>query len=223
MAERLETNIVRFRTAWGGFNKQDVTDYLIKINASHREALVRLNARVEQLEKENEALQQPTADAQQLQELESYNQRLMDRVRMLEDQLAEAQEALAACEAAPAEPQPAPAEVFTQAPVTIVEIPQESQLMTKELEAYRRAEAMERRVAQRYRQVTCQVEKISGGIVQELTNTVDTARVALTAIENQLAALQGASRHLDTTMADGVEKLEAMSDEYADLVDLMAE
>lgn len=208
MAERMETNIVRFRTAWNGFNKQDVTEYLVKTNGAHREALTRLNDRVAELESENEALRQTAPDTQRVEELESYNMKLMERIRLLEDQLAEAEKALAEADSqAPGAPVAAAVPAAASG----------DEIRVLELEAYRRAEAMERRASLRFQQVSQQVGQISGSIVKELTSTVDSARVALDAIDDQLNVLQGASRQLDTAMADGVEKLETMATDYAEL------
>ena len=87
------------------------------------------------------------------------------------------------------------------------------ELRSRELEAYRRAEAMERRASQRFRQVNQQVEEISGPIIRELAGTVDSARTALEAIGSQLSTLQAASEQLKGVMSEGSEKLEALANE----------
>ena len=90
------------------------------------------------------------------------------------------------------------------------------ELREKELEAYRRAEAMERRASQRYQQVKGQVEQISDAMVHDLSGTVDSAKNALEAIGSQLQLLQNATEQLQATMDTGVEKLETMASEAMD-------
>ena len=155
------------------------------------EYLVKLNeehrAALAELEKKAAALEQENeslrqaVDRNRLEELESQNRALVQQVQTLEAQVEK--------------------QTLTGDP----------ELREKELEAYRRAEAMERRAAQRYRQVKGQVEEISGHMVRELSGTVDSARNALDAIGTQLSMLQNASEQLSTTIQGGVEKLENMA------------
>ena len=85
------------------------------------------------------------------------------------------------------------------------------EIRAKELEAYRRAEAMERRASQRYQQVKGQVEQISDAMVRDLSDTVDSAKTALDAIGSQLELLQNASQQLGIAMVDGMAKLEGIA------------
>ena len=85
------------------------------------------------------------------------------------------------------------------------------QIRAKELEAYRRAEAMERRAAQRYQLVKGQVGEISDAMVREMSDTVDSAKSALDAIGTQIDLLQNASQQLGVAMHTGMGKLECLA------------
>ena len=100
-----------------------------------------------------------------------------------------------------------------EAKVEELSVTGDPELRAKELEAYRRAEAMERRATQRYQQVKGQVEQISDAMVRDLSGTVDSAKTALEAIGSQLELLQNASHQLSAAMRTGVEKLENMASE----------
>lgn len=146
-------------------------------------------AAVEELEKKAAALEQENemlrqaVEGNRLEELEQQNLALTQQLEALEAKL----------------------ETLTQAG--------DPELREKELEAYRRAEAMERRASQRFRQVSGQLEEISANLAQQLTGTVDSARTALNAIDSQLDLLQGASEQLSAAMQTGTEKLEAIGEQ----------
>lgn len=143
-------------------------------------------AAVEELEKKAAALEQENemlrqaVEGNRLEELEQQNLALTQQLEEMEAKL----------------------ETLTQAG--------DPALREKELEAYRRAEAMERRASQRFRQVSSQLEEISANLAQQLTGTVDSARTALNAIDSQLDLLQGASEQLSAAMQTGTEKLETI-------------
>lgn len=145
-------------------------------------------AALEELEKKAAALEQENdmlrqaVEGSRLEELERQNQALKQQLEALEAKL----------EALSQEGDP--------------------ELREKELEAYRRAEAMERRASQRFRQVKSQMEEISMSLAQQLTGTVDSARTALNAIDTQLDLLQNASEDLTAAMQTGTEKLEAIGE-----------
>ncbi len=181
--------LVRFRSAMGGFHKGDVTQYLVKLNEEHKASLEEMEEKVADLEQENDMLRQ-TVGTRRIEELEAQKQGLEENVRNLEEKVRLLEEQVAE-----------------------LSVTGDAEIREKELEAYRRAEAMERKASRRYRQVSGQVEDISGAMARELSGTVDSARNALDAIGTQLSVLQDVSEQLQATMQGGVEKLEAMAND----------
>ena len=191
------TTIVRFRSAVAGFHKGDVTNYIAQTVSAHRETVKSLNDRIEALEKENEKLRnaavcegeypQPEDNAEQLEALLEENGLLKNRVRQLEYKLEEA------LEKEPAEEQ------------------KDENLWEKELEAYRRAEAMERRVSLRTQEITRQLDVITGQSSERLRCAMESARAVISAIEAQLGVLQETSEDLDTAMAEGLEQIKSVA------------
>ena len=187
-----ETTVVRFRSALGGFHKGDVTNYISQTVSAHRDTVRKLNDQIEALEQENENLRGTAADgaylaeleekAQQLIALQEENGLLKNRVRQLEYKLEEQEEA------ASAEP--------------------EENLQEKELEAYRRAEAMERRVCQRTQAMKVQLDEISGQASEQFQAAMESVKTVLAGIEDYLATLRNTSENLDAAMAEGLERLQ---------------
>ena len=187
-----ETTVVRFRSALGGFHKGDVTNYISQTVSAHRDTVRKLNDQIEALEQENENLRSTAADgaylaeleekAQQLIALQEENGLLKNRVRQLEYKLEEQEEA------ASAEP--------------------EENLQEKELEAYRRAEAMERRVCQRTQAMKVQLDEISGQASEQFQAAMESVKTVLAGIEDYLATLRNTSENLDAAMAEGLERLQ---------------
>ena len=191
------TTIVRFRSAVAGFHKGDVTNYIAQTVSAHREAVKSLNDRIDALEKENERLRnaadcageypQQEDCSEQVEALLEENGLLKNRVRQLEYKLEEALEKEAA------------------------EEPKDENLWEKELEAYRRAEAMERRVALRTQEITRQLDVITDQSSERLHCAMESARAVLSAIEAQLSVLQETSEDLDTAMAEGLEQIKSVA------------
>ena len=180
-----------------GFHKGDVTNYIAQTVSAHRETVKSLNERIDALEKENESLRasvactgecpQPEDCSEQVEALLEENGLLKNRVRQLEYKLEEALEKEAA------------------------EEPKDENLWEKELEAYRRAEAMERRVSLRTQEITRQLDKITDQSSQRLRCAMESARAVLSAIEAQLNVLQETSEDLDTAMAEGLEQIKSVA------------
>ena len=184
------TTVIRFRTALAGFHKGDVTDYISQTVNTHRDTVRKLNEQIDALERENEQLRRTAAEgdyvseleekAQQLIALQEENGLLKNRVHQLEYKLEEKEEAV------PAEP--------------------EENLQEKELEAYRRAEAMERRVCQRTQAMKEQLEEISGQASEQFQAAMDSVKSVLAGIEDYLATLRSTSETLDAAMTEGMER-----------------
>lgn len=190
------TTVIRFRTALAGFHKGDVTDYISQTVNTHRDTVRKLNEQIDALERENEQLRRTAAEgdyvseleekAQQLIALQEENGLLKNRVHQLEYKLEEKEEAVTA------EP--------------------EENLQEKELEAYRRAEAMERRVCQRTQAMKEQLEEISGQASEQFQAAMDSVKSVLAGIEDYLATLRSTSETLDAAMTEGMERLQTAAE-----------
>ncbi|MGM9605314.1 MAG: hypothetical protein ACI3XG_09640 [Faecousia sp.] len=181
----------QFRTSLGGFNREDVVRYMEFINNKHA-------AQVAQLTNELEYLRgkQDTLDANRVSELEKQlsaaqaeNDTLKHRIAVLERSLQEATAALA---------QPTAAVQIT---------PSES-----ELEAYRRAERVERVAKERARQVGHQTADALGKISTQMDDAVSQLSDVSARMMEQLNQLQQAvsgSRQAVQTAAGMAEQLNA--------------
>lgn len=173
-----------FRSAFNGFNREDVVHYLEYLNNKHNSELTRLNQEVDHLSsklttvdpslesrcRELEVmLDAANAEKAELnrkltaQEAESAEKD--QRIRQLEDQLAQAQNA------------PAPMEV-KEAPAVL------PNSAMHELEAYRRAERAERMAKERAEQVYRQ----TNGILADATVKVEEAAKQIGTVTDQVMA-----------------------------------
>ena len=185
----------QFRSAFNGFNRDDVVRYMEFINNKH-------SAQVAQLTNELEYLKgkQDTLDSNRVSELEKQlssalaeNEALKHRIAALEHSLQEAK--AAAAQSVPA-PQVAPSE--------------------SELEAYRRAERVERVAKERARQVGQQTAQAMGEISAQMDDAAEKLSVVAAQITQQLAQLQQAvagSRQAVRDAAGMVESLNAEIEE----------
>lgn len=192
-----EATVIRFRTALAGFHKGDVTNYISQTVNTHRDTVGKLNEQIETLEQENEELRRTAAEgayvseleekARQLIALQEENGLLKNRVRQLEYKLEETEEA-------------------------VVSAQPEEDLQEKELAAYRRAEAMERRVCQRTQAMKEQLDEISGQASEQFQAAMESVKTVLAGIEDYLAALRSTSENLDTAIAEGLERLQTAAE-----------
>jgi len=173
-----------FRSAFNGFNREDVVHYLEYLNSRHTSQVNQLTVENEELRARLEAL--PSEDL-----TESLNARIAE----LEEQLAQA---LARCEEL--ENQAAPVEVPQQAAAPTV---------SEELEAYRRAERIEREARERAELVYFQANGVLteaaakvDGISTDITDMADQVMTQLTqlqmAVSKSKQALQDASSIMNT-------------------------
>ena len=186
----------QFRSAFNGFNRDDVVRYMEFINNKH-------SAQVAQLTNELEYLKgkQDTLDSNRVSELEKQlsaalaeNDALKHRITVLEHSLQEAKAAAA-----------------QSVPVTQPVQPSES-----ELEAYRRAERVERVAKERARQVGQQTAQALGQISARMDDAAGQLSSLAGQIADQLAQLQQAvagSRQAVREAAGTVESLNAEIEE----------
>ena len=170
--------IQNFRSALGGFNREDVVRYIEYMNNKHSAELEQLN---HQLQAAREALSQAKAQGDVTQ-LKTQLEEAQARCQELEAQLAEAR-------ACAEEPQEAAQAVQTPAVSS-----------ADELEAYRRAERTERlardRAAQIYAQAnaaladaTLQVDQAVAQMTAELQSYVNSAENAKTQLQEAVNTL----------------------------------
>ena len=188
-----------FRSAFNGFNREDVVHYLEYLNTKHSNQLNQLNAENESLRKQVDAL--PALESQQLltssledkcAELTRLLEEAQSRCAGLEQQLEAARARCAELEqAAQAKPEEA------QEPVL-------SPLASDELEAYRRAERIEREAKERAELVYFQANSVLteaaakvDGISSDITEMAGKGMTQLTqlqvAVSSSKQALQDAS------------------------------
>lgn len=183
-----------FRSAFNGFNRQDVVQYLEYLNAKHTNQINQLNAEIDQLR--SQAAPAPEADCQL--ELKA----LQTKCDVLTAQLEAANAELQACSEAPV---PMSAPVVPEEPAAPV-VPVSS---ASELEFYRRAEQAERDARDRADLTYFQVNNVLSeatakveGISAEITNMADDVMSQLTqlqmAISGSKHALQDAAAIMNT-------------------------
>ena len=193
-----------FRSAFNGFNREDVVKYLEYINSRH-------HAQVNQLTGENDYLRQQLEAAQaapgaqeelqrlqelcasqqaELEELRAVRTAMEARCRGMERELEEAQEAQRRAEEAQRKAEEVQSTVRCG--------------VEQELEAYRRAERMEREARERseqiYRQTnsvladaTVQLEDSTGGIFELADQVMGQLEQLRSAVERSKQALKNAS------------------------------
>ncbi len=152
-----------FRSAFNGFNREDVVQYIEHINTKHTCAINQLNSEKQALVDEINQLRNHGELNTKIAELEAANAELAEKCAALETQLAEQQAA------------PAPVPEVQSAPRSIAE---------EELEAYRRAERAERAAKERAEQIYQQ----ANGTLAQATTQVDEAALRFKAVAEEMNA-----------------------------------
>lgn len=203
-----------FRTSFNGFNREDVVAYLEEINAKHATEVSQLNSDMQYLQDkltQYEALAEETMgdDAPALeQRVEDQASALVeqsDRIAELERQLAEAQDAAQTAEALLEEAEAQNAELKAQLEAALAHNTEVQIQQDAELNAYRRAERVERQANERARQIHNQ----ANGALADATAKVDEAAAQIAAMTDeamqQLKQLQlaitGSKQVLEDTSA----------------------
>lgn len=168
-----------FRSAFNGFNREDVVRYLEYINTKHTTQVNQLNSEVDYLRARLETIQPDIKLAEERDALKEQVAALEQRCAELEAKLAEAPDA--ACTAVPVAAAPSASD---------------------ELEAYRRAERTERMARERAELVHHQVN----GILSEATIKVESLSQEIGTMADQVMAqlsqLQGAVAGSKKTLQD---------------------
>ena len=161
---------MNFRSAFNGFNREDVVHYIEYLNTKHTAEINQLNSELDYLR--SRQTQVTPADTTELDETIAQQaariRELFDRCKELEAELNAAREEK---EALAQQAAPAPA----AEPVAAPAVPQGSykSRMEEELEAYRRAERTERYARERAQQLYHQV---NGALADATAKVDDTAR-----------------------------------------------
>ena len=179
-----------FRSAFNGFNREDVVHYLEYLNTKHNNQINQLTAENESLRQQVDAL--PDAESQRLL-VASLEEKCAELTRELDTAQTRCAELELQLKQAAAKEQPA------EAPA-----PALSPSASDELEAYRRAERIEREAKERAELVYCQATnglteasaKVDG-ISSDITEMADKVMTQLTqlqvAVSSSKQALQDAS------------------------------
>ena len=184
----MDENTCRFRNALGGFHKGDVTAYIEMTATQHRSELLEKEQRIVALQEENRSLQQ------------QLNLLMM------------ATPAVPAPVPAPAAPAPIP----EPAPAPKQEPASAPELMTMELQAYRRAEAVERNANKRARKLYEQMEGVCEEALSEFHVTDSAVKHTIEVMLQQADALEQAYETLSTALNASREKLAAMNEMLSD-------
>ena len=181
-----------FRSAFNGFNRQDVVHYLEYINTKHQTQVNELTAEADDLRRQLEDLR---AQAAQIAELEARLAAMTEERDALRAQIEQMQAAEAV-----QEPQP--------------ETDGGSQVAGEELDSYRRAQQVERSARERAELVYHQ----ANGVLNEAIAKVDTATAEITAktdeAMSQLTQLQMAVSTSKQALQDAASLMNTIRPNY---------
>lgn len=156
-----------FRTAFNGFNREDVVHYIEYINSKHTTQINQLRTDLAAAQQENASLKaQPQHDPE------------------LEAKVARLEEELLAAQAAKAELESQLADMTAQRDEALNQQAQAQRHNEAELEAYRRAERVERQAKER----TEAMYQKANGVLADATSKVDNASAQINGIADQVAA-----------------------------------
>ncbi|MBQ8241710.1 MAG: hypothetical protein IJZ38_12935 [Bacteroides sp.] len=167
-----------FRTAFNGFNRDDVVQYIEQINSRHAAELSQLNSDMQYLQEkltQYEAYEDGEDASPELEErVEEQAGALVeqsDRIAELERQLAEALDATQTAEALLEEAEAQNTELKAQLAAALARNTEVQSKQDAELAAYRRAERVERQANERAQQIHNQVN----GALADASAKVDSA------------------------------------------------
>lgn len=182
----MEESAYQFRSALSGYHKGDVTAYIEKLISAHRSALLEQEKTITELQKENRSLHQQL------------------NLLMLSTP------APAPAEAPAPAPTPAPAPAPAPAPVP-VSAPVHTDVTSLELQAYRRAEAVEHAANVRALQLYQQLEALYTDSIDEIQLTDAAVKQTIEAIMQQANSLEQAYNTLTTALDASRNKLAAIN------------
>jgi len=171
-----------FRSAFNGFNREDVVKYIEYLNARHTAEVNQLTSESEFLQGKLNALEDAPSMKASLEQAEAERDALKEQVSRLQAQIEQLEQDLEeALTAAPAAAAPQPQRTVSA-----------SYNMEAELEYYRRAERIERQARDRAEQVY----RVTNGALADATVQVEEAAQSIgelaDRVSEQLALLQNA-------------------------------
>ena len=178
-----------FRSAFNGFNREDVVRYLEYINTKH-------TTQVNQLNSENDFLRTKLAAVQPDSELAQERDDLLARVEELEARCAELTRQLSEAQARP----------VTEIP----EAPAPQYSANEELEAYRRAERTERMARERAELVYHQVNGVLAEATVKVEGVASDIGTMADQVMAQLSQLQSAVGSSKQALQDAVSTMYAI-------------
>ena len=163
-----------FRPAFNGFNREDVVHYIEYINSKHTTQLNQLRTDLSAAQQENATLK---AQPQQNPELEA-------QVAQLQEKLAQMEEELLTAQIAKSDLETQLSDMTRQRDNALNQQALVQRRNEEELEAYRRAERVERQAKER----TETMYQKANGVLADATAKVDDASAQITGIADQVAA-----------------------------------
>lgn len=163
-----------FRPAFNGFNREDVVHYIEYINSKHTAQVNQLRSDLAAAQQENAALK---SQPQKNPELEAQVSELQAKIAQLEEDVLTTQIAKSDLETQLAD-------MTAQRDAALTERVNVQRRNEQELEAYRRAERMERQAKER----TEAMYQKANGVLADATAKVDDAAGQINGIADQVAA-----------------------------------
>lgn len=175
-----------FRTALSGFHKGDVTAYIEKTALQYRSQLLEYEKKITDLQEENRSLQQQL------------------NLLMMATPVA------TPAPAPVAEPEPAPAPA--PAPVAPAET---TDWMHLELQAYRRAEAVERHANTRAKELYEKMEDLCGGALDDFQAADAAVKQTIDVMMAQATSLEKAYQTLSAALNTSREKISSINKQFS--------
>lgn len=193
-------DFTRFRTSVGGFNRSDVANYIESLSAEHKRT-------AKKLEEEKDAM------AARIAELEQAAAEQTARKEALEQKLSDTETALASTEAALEEALVMVEEQEARrAELEAAQAQQEEVInyTTLELEAYRRAEAMERSSQERAARLRQQLNELLDNVSARYEQTGQEIEVLSEDIRTNMKRLQDALSDLEIIFDETTGRFDTM-------------
>lgn len=193
-----------FRSAFNGFNREDVVHYIEFINTKHTTQINQLKTDLAAAQQENAALRaKPAQDPQVLEQLEALNDKCAQKELRIEELRKALEEATAQRDAAQQELAAAKAQLANQ--------PQYRN--NDELEAYRRAERVERQAKERSDAMYQRANSVLADATAKVDDTASQVAVIADQVTAQLQALQSAVSGSKAALKDAATTLYAIRPE----------
>ncbi len=161
----------KFRSAFNGFNREDVANYLEYMNTKHQNQVNQLTSELEELRSQTDAQLTGNREAQEALEA-SWQEKIDDLTAQLEASRKTREELEERCAA-------------LEAQLAAGTVPEQPEVFrtSEELEAYRRAERIERTARERSELIYYR----ASGVLGEAVGKVDTTAAELTEMAEQVA------------------------------------